>query len=237
MSNAKKENGEDLDEDLSNWETEELLKVLTAEDDILEDREISSIEAELRRRNVPLPSKCPVCSLINPPPITVCPSCGYDFTKRVDVTTLVPDEQVCPRCNEIVKKDAKKCPKCSYVFDPELRTQQIMRNAELQIQKTANKALRWSLIGLSFSGVFVMLSLLYSNFSGFITLVPGFFFIVAVSQGMDALTSLRELHEEYPHYKIDFSIKAKALIGTIIGATVLLLVLIDVLIAIRTLFQ
>lgn len=196
MSEERKE---ELEKEYSSWETGDLLQALIAEDAPYEDIEVSLMEAELRRRNVPLVSKCPVCTLINPTPATICPSCGYNFQEKIDTTAIEPDERICVHCHQVVKKQALSCNHCGYIFDPKLHDEQIQRNKEEHVDKIAKSALKVSLIG-----VLISFGLVIFAPSAILVLIIA---TAALSRGSVALTALKELRKEQPDYRIEASIQ------------------------------
>jgi len=208
----------ELEEEVSTWETDTLLKAVTAQGYLYPDNEVSLIEGELARRNIAVPLKCPVCALINPRRTTECPVCGHKFSESVQRITAQPEERLCMRCHRPNDKNAVECVYCGHALDSVLQTTRMLQDNEKQIEALAGRAFKGSLMCLLFPG--------YSLF-----LAP-----LTVGRALDTLSALSELHLRYPDHAPDTSARTKAIIALLLGTVVFLLNLLLVIYIVWSLF-
>ena len=212
MSKAEEANlTTELEEEVSTWDADTLLKAVTAQGYLYTDNEVSLIDGELAKRNIAVPLKCPVCALITPRRTTECPVCGYTFSEGVQRTTAEPEEQLCMRCHRPNDKNAVECAYCGHALDSALQTTRMLQDNEKQIEALAGRAFKGSLMCLLFPG--------YSLF-----LAP-----LTVGRAMDTLSALSELHRKYPDHALKKSARVKALAALLLGTLVCLLNMILVL--------
>jgi hypothetical protein len=193
-----------FEEELITWDTDELLKALTATGDLYTDSEISSIQGELSKRGFALPLKCPVCSLINPRPTQECPVCGHNFSEATSTIPAEVEHQLCSRCHRANDKKLGECAYCGHALDSALQTTRMLQDNEEQIEALARRALKGSLMCLLFPG--------YSLF-----LAP-----LVVGRAMDTLSALSELHKRYPDHALEASAKTRAITALLLGSVVFL---------------
>jgi hypothetical protein len=206
-------------EEVITWDTDDLLKAVTAEGNLYTDNEMSSIESELRIRSIAVPLKCPICALINPLRTAECPACGHNFSEVAREIPAALEQQLCARCHLANDKRASECLLCGHALDSALQTTKMLRDNEGEIDALAKRALKGSLM-----------CLLFPDFS--LLLAP-----FAMNRAMDTLGALSELHKKYPDHAFKTSAKAKALTALLLGTLVFLLNVILVLYFVLSLSQ
>ena len=195
----------ELEQEVSTWKTDALLKAITAQGYLYTDNEVSLIESELAKRNIYVPLKCPVCALINPRRTTECPVCGHGFSDDGQQVYAALEQQLCSRCHRANDKKAAECGNCGHALDSALQTTRMLHDNEEQIDALARRALKGSLMCLLFPG--------YGLF-----LAP-----LTIGRSMDTIGALSELHKKYPEYVSETSARAKALFALLLGTAVFLL--------------
>lgn len=181
------------------WETPLIERALLAERTSYHPAALPILEAELRKRGVPVPVKCSRCGSVNPASATTC-NCGNSLESAAQASAptperagLAPDERRCPTCAEIIKKDALKCRFCGQILDSRLAAEEVPDYIVRDIERSANTSLTCGIIS-----IFVCQPIL-----GPIAIVKG--------------NKVRRLFDQYPSYHGRSSARGKATAGMIIG--------------------
>jgi hypothetical protein len=200
------------------WETPLIERALIAERTSYHPAALPILEAELRKRGVPVPVKCSRCGSVNPASATTC-NCGNSLEPSAQAPAptperagLAPDERRCPTCAEIIKKDALKCRFCGQILDSRLAAEEVPNYIVRDIESSANTSLTCGIIS-----IFVCQPIL-----GPIAIVKG--------------NKVRKLLDQFPAHAGKTSARGKATAGTIIGWIMVILwviIMISMLASIR----